>query len=274
MRPAASPSLALVLVAAISVSDTALAQQGGLAPAGQTGIAAKFVIDIELLATAERALDSARKEGLEKTPGYVHRTRGRRLHTMLGDRPDLAVTIEGEDVRGDAPPKTIAIEGLRFSPGQVLLPKAGAVAFENKQTQPLSITDKAGAVLATIAPGETKQVQLATGDHVLSLKEFPFAKSVVKVLNRGATLALNEDTGEVPFTSLVEGDYKLSFWLGTELLHGPTPFVVPRGGQLFMRGTISANDVVTLEKPVDMRAQTLVAPPRPPPAPPPVTPDE
>jgi hypothetical protein len=245
------------------VADAATAQ----APTPQqAGLRGRVAIDVELLATAEWPLDATRLEAL-KTVGHVRRPRGRRLTPALGAIPDLAVVVEGEDVRGEAPPpKTVVFEGMRFSPGQALLTRPGNIAIENRQGQPLTVVDAKGQVLVTLAPGETKQAALTPGDHVISTKEFAFAKGVLKVLERGLALPIND--GEVPFTPVVEGDYQLTFWLGSELLHGPTAFKIARNGLYFIDATISANTVVTVavkDATVQVAIPVGQQPPRPPP---------
>jgi hypothetical protein len=212
----------------------------------KAGIRGRVVVEPELLAATERPVDAIRAEALE-TSAHVRRPRGRRLLPMMAAMPDLAVVIQGEDVRVDSPsPKTVVIEGMRFVPGQVLLTRPGAIAIENRQAQTLTVMGKSGA-LATIAAGETKQVALSSDkeDQVLSLKELPFARAVAKVLDRGLAVPFDAN-GDMPFTPLVEGEYSISFWMGSELLYGPTPFQVKRNRTSYIDATISANSVVTV----------------------------
>ena len=212
----------------------------------KAGIRGRVVVEPELLAATERPIDVIRAEALE-TSAHVRRPRGRRLLPMMAAMPDLAVVIQGEDVRVDSPsPKTIVIEGMRFVPGQVLLTRPGSIAVENRQGQALTVMGKSG-VLATIAAGETKQVALSSDkdDQVLFLKEMPFARAVAKVLDRGLAVPFDAN-GEMPFTSLVEGEYSISFWMGSEILYGPTLFQVKRNHTSYIDATISANSVVTV----------------------------
>jgi len=232
----------------------------------KAGIRGRVIVEPELLAATERAIDDVRAEAL-RTSAHARRPRGRRLQPMMAAIPDLAVVVQGEDVRTEVPPpKTLVVEGMRFVPGQVLLTRPGAIAIENREQVPVTITGKEG-VLATIPPGETKQVNLGADkdDQVLSIKEMPFARAVARVLERGLAVPFDAN-GDVPFIPLVEGEYDLSFWLGSQLLFGPTPFSVKRNGLSYIDATISANTVVTLAvKDASVQVAFPVAPIRTPP---------
>jgi hypothetical protein len=233
----------------------------------ESGIRGRVVVEPELLAATEGAVDEVVAAAL-RTPSYVRRPRGRRVHPVVASLPELQVVLQGEDTRADnAPPKTVVFEGHRFTPPQTLLTRPGPLAVENRHKTPITFT--IGAETTTIGPGETKQLQLAVDKHVLTPKEFPYAKGQVTVLERGIALPV-DDNGDIAFTQLVEGEYNVTVWLGTSLLYQPTPFRLPRGGLSFIDATVSANRVVTVAiKDASLQVAVPVAPIRPPPPPPP-----
>ncbi len=233
----------------------------------ESGIRGRVVVEPELLAATEGPVDEVIAAAL-RTPSYARRPRGRRVHPVVASLPSLQVVLQGEDLRADgAPPKTVVFEGHRFTPPQTLMTRPGALAIENKHATPISFT--IGADTTTIAPGETKQVTLLAGTHVLSPKEFPYAKGQVQVLERGVVLPF-DDNGDIAFMQLVEGEYNVTVWLGTELLYQPTPFRLPRGGLSYIDATVSANRVVTVAiRDASLQVAVPVAPIRPPPPPPP-----
>lgn len=252
--------MSCVLSATVHAQDPAQNKQGG--------VRGRVVVEPALLAATEGPLPEALAAAL-RTTSYVKRPRGRPVARMMGPMPDLQVVIEGEEIRAEAgAPKTIVIEGYRFTPADVLLTRPGPVAIENKQASPVTVLqDK--VVVDTIAPGETKQVTLAAGEHLLSVREMPFALCSTRVLERGMVLPL-DDNGDVPFVPLVDGEYSVSFWLGTERLFQPTAFALARNGLNFIDATVSANRVVTVAiKDASLQVAVPVAPIRqaPPPEP-------
>ena len=234
--PVLSASLAfVVLVGTAAFSQPAEGEK-------EKGIRGRVVVAPELLAAAEWPVDAARGEAL-KTPANVRRPQGRRLQPLMEPLPELLVLVEGEDVRpSNAGPKTIVIEGMRFVPGQMLLPRGGPVAIENKQGQPITVVDGAGKELATLTPGETKQVTMLEGVHELRMRELPYAKASLKVLSRGRSLPVTIE-GDIPLVELIGGEYELSFWLGVSELHR-RPFRVAQNGLVYIDATVSANTVV------------------------------
>ncbi len=210
-------------------------------PSREAGVRGRVVVAPELQAATEIAVDEVRAASM-RTPAHVRRPRGRKIQSMMEPLPALSIVVEGEDVRADnAPPKTIVIEGMRFVPMQVLLTRPGPLAVENRQGQAITILngDKA---LETIAAGETRQVTLPAGTHTLSMRELPYARASVKVLERGRALPY-DDNGDIPFVGLVEGDFQLSFWLGVAELHR-RDFHVSRNGLSYVNATVSGNTVV------------------------------
>ncbi len=240
----------------------------------EAGVRGRIVVAPELQAATELPVDAARAESL-RTPAHVRRARGRKVLPMMEPVPELSIVVEGEDVRADtAPPKTIVLEAMRFVPGQVLLTRPGPLAVENRQGQPITIVD-GDKPLDTIPAGETRQVTLSAGPHVLSMRELPYARANVKVLERGRVLPLDAN-GDIPFVGFVEGDYQLSFWLGVGELHR-REFSVARNGLSYIDGTVSGNTVVDVS--IKDVADRIAAPqpPRPaevatPPQAPPETP--
>lgn len=208
----------------------------------QSSVRGKVVVAPELLAATEWPVDDARAKSM-RTPANVRRPSGRVLAPLTEAVPDVVVVLEGDDVRADtAPPKTLVVEGMRFSPGQALLPRPGPIAIENKQGLPLTIVDQKGATVATIAPGQTQQVSLADGVHTLSMKELPYGVATVRVLAKGRILPFDEN-GEIARTAVDAGDYELSFYLGANELHR-RPLQMGQDGQLYIEATVSANTVV------------------------------
>jgi hypothetical protein len=206
------------------------------------GVRGRVVVAPELLAATEWPVDAARAAAL-RTPANSRRGQGRKLQPMMEALPDIAVVVEGEDVRADTqPPKTIVLEGMRFVPGQALLARPGPIALENKQGIPVTIVDAQKHVLKTLAVGETAQINLPEGLNTLTMKELPYAAASVRVLSRGRFLVV-DDAGELAQVPLSGGDYTLSFYLGANELRRQ-PLQVPENGQLFIDATISANTVV------------------------------
>lgn len=234
--------------------------------AREAGVRGRIIVAPELQAATELPVDKARAESM-RTPAHVRRPRGRKILPMMEPVPELSIVVEGEDVRADnAPPKTIVLEAMRFVPGQVLLTRPGPLAVENRQGQPITILD-GDKPLDTIPVGETRQVTLTAGAHTLSMRELPYARASVKVLERGRVLPLDAN-GDIPFVAFVEGDYQLSFWLGVGELHR-RDFSIARNGLDYIDGTVSGNTVVdvSIKDVADRIAAPMPAPPPPPPAP-------
>lgn len=238
----------------------------------ETGVRGRVVVEPALLAATEGPLEASTAEAL-RTTALVRRPAGRPLRQMTGPMPDLQVVIEGEDLRVEsAPPRTLVVEGHRFTPSQVLLTRPGAVAIENRHATPITVMKGTEAV-AIVAPKETAQVTLTAGEHALSIREMPYARGHARVLERGLTLPIG-DNGDLPFTALVEGEYSVSFWLGTERLYQPTPFKHTRNGLEYIDATVSANRVVTVAiKDASLQVAVPVAPIRAP-APPAPEPEQ
>jgi hypothetical protein len=233
-----------------------------------SGVRGRVVVEPALLAATEGPLDTATVEAL-RTKSLVHRPSGRGMQPLMGPMPDLQVVIEGEDLRVEnAAPRTLVVEGYRFAPSQVLLTRPGAIAVENRHSTPVTIME-GSRVGATIGPRETAQITLAAGEHVLTLREMPYVRGHARVLERGLALPIG-DNGDLPSTSLVEGEYSVSFWLGTERLYQPTPFKHTRNGLEYIDATVSANRVVTVAiRDASLQVAVPVEPVRAPTAPPP-----
>ncbi len=239
----------------------------------EAGVRGHVVVAAELQAATEVVVDDARALSM-RTPAHVRRARGRKIQPLMEPLPELLIVVEGEDVRADnVPPKTVTIKGMRFVPGQVLMTRPGALAVANEQGQTLTI-ESDGKALETIAAGETRQITLPAGVHSLTMRELPYARATVKVLERGRALPL-DGNGDVAFVGFVEGDYQLSFWLGVGELHR-RDFRIARNGLSYIDATVSANTVVDVSikdvgDPVAVPV-TRQPPPRPPPPPPPEEP--
>ena len=231
----------LALVAFTLLVGTSLLAQ---APPSEKarGVRGRVVVAPELLAATEWPVDASRAGAL-RTPANARRGQGRKLQPMTEALPDIAVVVEGDDVRADSqPPKTLVIEGMRFVPGQALLARPGPIAIENKQGIAVTIVDGNRRVLKELGVGETAQITLPEGLNQLAMKELPYAAASVRVLSRGRFLTI-DDAGELAQVPLSGGDYTLSFYLGANELRRQ-PLQVPENGQLFIDATISANTVV------------------------------
>jgi hypothetical protein len=213
-------------------------------PPRESGVRGRVVVEATLLQAKVGPLDRGTSDPL-RTPAQVRRPAGRAVGPMLGQMPELKIVLEGENLRPETPPPpTLVLEGYRFSPSQVLMTRPGPVALENRHTQPITIV-RDGNASAKVGAGETIQIALQAGEHTLTIKEMPYARGFARVLASGHPLQ-REDNGDIRFTPLPEGDYSVSFWLGTELLFRPTSFFHDRNSVQFIEATVSANRVVTV----------------------------
>lgn len=220
-----------------------LAQETPPGQEAQRGIRGRVIVAPELLGATEWPVDATRAAAL-RTPANVRRGQGRRLQPMTEALPDIAVVLEGPNVRPDSlPPRTLVIQGMRFSPGQALLARPGNIAIENKQGIPVTLVDEKGQVLKTLAVGATDQIELREGQHVIGMKELPYAVATVKVLARGRVMPFNDETGDLPLVAVDPDDYTLSFYLGANELFRKA-LSMPDKGVLFIDATISQNTVV------------------------------
>jgi hypothetical protein len=236
---AASAPLVLALVAVSAHADVPR----------EVGLRGRVVVAAELKAAKDWPVDGERAKAL-RTAANVRRARGRPLRPVREPLPALSVVVEGEDVRtAPSPERRLVLEGLRFAPGQALLPRGGPLILENRHDVPLTVVGTRNvdgrsetAVLATLAPGATETVNLADGVHDLTLKEMPFAKATVRVLKQGRLLPVGDD-GMIPLVDLASGDYSLAFFLGAAELRRE-PMTIAPNGLVFIDATISANTVV------------------------------
>jgi hypothetical protein len=213
-------------------------------PPRESGVRGRVVVEGALLDAKVGPLDRATAEAL-RTPAQVRRPVGRVVGPMLGRVPELTIMLEGENLRPETPPPpTLMLEGYRFSPSQVLMTRPGPIALENRHTQPVTIV-RDGKASAKIDAGETIQIALQAGEHTLTIKEMPYARGFVHVREAGHALT-RDDNGDLRFTPLPEGEYSVSFWLGTERLFQPTSFFHDRNSVQFIEATVSANRVVTV----------------------------
>ncbi len=214
----------------------------------QSGIRGRVIIAAELLGATDWPLTdwpaAAERAKALATAGYVRRPQGRALLTMTEPAPDISIVVQGESVPADdVPPKTLVIEGMRFVPSEVLLPRSGKkLKLENKQGVAVTVLDEAGKAVHEIAAGETWEMTPSLGLHSVSLKGMPYATATILVLRNGRFLVLNE-TGELKPLALTGDDYLLSFYFGAEA-KTTTKLKLASGGQLFIDATISANRVV------------------------------
>ncbi len=209
----------------------------------QRGIRGRVIVAPELLGATEWPVDATRAAAL-RTPANVRRGQGRKLQPMTESLPDIAVILEGPNVRPDnLPPRTLVIQGMRFSPGQALLARPGPIAVENKQGIAVTLVDEKGNTLKALGVDETAQISLPEGQHVIAMKELPYAVATVKVLPRGRVISFNDETGDIPLVPIDPDDYTLSFYLGANELFRKA-LSMPDKGVLFIDATISQNTVV------------------------------
>ncbi len=211
-------------------------------PARETGIRGRLVVSPELLAAKEWPVDKVRAEAL-RTPANVRRARGRPVKPMTEARPPISVVVDSEDLRNEPlPPLGVVVEGMRFTPGQLLLPHPGSITVENRQGQSVTIVDQSGKELGTIEAGAKAPVSLGAGKHELSMKELPYARASVTVLAHAKLLPVGAD-GSIPLVEVPGGDYELAFYLGAAELR-TQKLTLPDAGLLFIDATLSENTVV------------------------------
>jgi len=229
-------------LALLSLAFATFAVAASADPPRENGIRGHVVIAPELRAAKEWPVDDARAAAL-RTPANVRRPRGRPINPMTEALPAISVVVDGEDLRNEPPPeRSLVVEGLRFSPGQMLLPRPGPVQIENKQAQPITVVDETGKALGTIAAGATGAVSVSEGKHELSMKELPYARVSVTVLAHGQVLPV-DGNGDIPLVDVPSGDYTLAFYLGAAELR-TQKLKVPGSGFLYIDATMSANTVV------------------------------
>jgi hypothetical protein len=220
--------------------STMIASSTFAEPPREQGLRGRLIVAPELLAAKQWPVDARRADAM-RTPANVRRPLGRAITPMTEPRPELLVVVEGEDVREETPrEQRVVLEGMRFVPGQLLLPRPGSVTIENKQAT--AVTVVSGEVVQKIEPGASGRVSLVPGEHALSVKELPYARATVRVLTQAKILPFDAE-GNMPFVELSGGDYKLAFYLGAAELRTQT-LSVPNNGLLFIDATVSANTVV------------------------------
>ena len=228
--------------APLFVALATLALPASADPPRENGIRGRLVIAPELRDAKEWPVDDVRAAAL-RTPANVRRARGRPIKAMTEALPQISVVVDGEDLRNEpAPERKMLVEGMRFSPGQMLLPRPGPLEIENKQGQAITVIDETGKVLGTIAPGATGSVQVPEGKHELSMKELPYARASVSVLAHGKLLPIEAD-GTIPLVDVPSGEYELAFYLGAAELR-TQKLTLPPSGLLYIDATLSANTVV------------------------------
>jgi hypothetical protein len=213
----------------------------------ERGVAGKVTVAPEWSAAAEWPVDDDRAAAMH-TPARVRVPVGRPLRPLLEPRPELLVVLEGEGVPKDVrPPPTVVVRGMRFEPGQFLLPRPGPVAMNNQHNTPVTIMLDESTVLGTIAPGETTQLDLPEGSHVLRIRELPSAVANANVRRFGRVLSVSP-TGDIAKLDVREGEYVMAVYLGAKSLRAD-PAVVPQQGVLYFSYTVSANGVVDVSLP-------------------------
>lgn len=227
-------SLSLLFVAIA----TTLARADVVVDKQQRGVRGRVVVAPELFTTPVPV--TGERERLLRTPAIVRRALGRPVRPIVEPAPALTVMLEGEFRQLPAESQNIRLEGMRFLPGTLVLPRAMSIQVENRQAQTATIVE-GNVALASIPPGGTVDIPLKTGEHLLSVKELGFATASVRVLDHGHVLPVQN--GEIPLVDIAGGEYTLTFFLGAEPLR-IQPLVVPEGGLLYMDASVSALRVV------------------------------
>lgn len=237
MHKLAFSIVASTLLAA-SLALPALAQEVPLDK--QKGVRGRVVVAPELLST--RVPIEGDRDRLLRRSAIVRRPMGRKPAPLLEDPPALVVMLEGgglPKVEGAALPKLV-FQGMRFSPGSLVVPRPSRVQVENKHGKPITLV--AGSKMsAPIPPGEVGEIELAAGEHLLTVKELDFAAANIRVLERGRPLPVKD--GEIPLVDIPGGSYQLAFFLGAEPLR-IQPITVPERELVYIDATVSALKVV------------------------------
>lgn len=239
-----TPAVVVVALLVALSSERAAAQPEGPTDAmKQHGVRGHIVIAPEIL-TATEWPAGAERERSRATPSRIRRPAGRGVLTpAMEPVPALLIVVEGENARGENPaPAPLRLEGMRFAPGQMLLPRAGPLAIENKQSTRVTIVNKDGDKLVVIEPGQTGVARLKSGEEVITTLELPYARASVRVLERATVLPFDK-AGELSLVRIDGGDYKLAFYLGAKLLLAQ-PIQLFDDRVTFIDATVSAKEVV------------------------------
>lgn len=212
----------------------------------QKGVRGRVVVAPELLSTPVPI--EGERERLLRGTALVRRPMGRKPLPLVENPGDLVVMLEGEGLpkpEGATLPKLV-FSSMRFTPGSIVTARPTRVQIENKQGTPITVESAtaAGAAKSSgpIAPGATGEIDLAAGDHLVTVKELPFASASVRVLDKGRPLPLTAE-GEIPLVDIPGGGYQLTFFLGAEPLR-IQPINVPDRELVFIDATVSALKVV------------------------------
>lgn len=256
-------AVGLVAVALLVRAGVARAEEVPLDK--QIGVRGQVVIAPELLSTPV-PLTGERERRL-RSGAIIRRPLGRKPRPLVEAAPPLVVMLEGDGLRvpeNGALPKLV-LQGMRFSPGGMVIARPTRVQIENKEGIPITVTTGAQST-APIAPGEVGELELRAGVYLLTTRELPFASADVRVLDQGRVLPLKDH--EIPLVAIPGGTYQLTFFFGAEPLR-IQDITVPDRGLVFIDATVSALKVVEVSiKDASMRVAvppTLRAPPDAPP---------
>ncbi len=234
----AKPIAAALLLVVVAVAPAARA-----AEKMDPGVRGKVTLAPEL-ATSEWSM-TAEEEKARRAPARVRRPTGRaELKPLTEPTPELLVVLEGARPGDQVLPRKLVVQGHRFVPGQLLLPKAGDVTIENKMGRKITIVDGQGRALVSLEPGESKAAPLAEGVATLAVEELPYARATVRVLERAKVLPVKQN-GDIDFVPVETGEYKLVVYHGAEAVY-QQPFQLPEDKVFFIEATVSAKAVVTM----------------------------
>ena len=184
----------------------------------QRGVAGHVAVSPELMGATDWPVDEDRAK-TRLTPARVRRPMGRALQSLTEPVPELMVVVQGDATRGAVTPieRRLKLEGMRFTPGQILLPRPGPLTIENRQ---------------------------AVGMITLAVKELPYANASVRVLERSLVLPVNEK-GDIPLTDVPAGDFQLAVYLGANPLR-VQPLQVPEMSVAWIDASVSSKGVVDI----------------------------
>jgi hypothetical protein len=234
---------AQVTAAALAVVVLALAPAARAAGKEEPGVRGKLTLAPEL-STAEWSM-SADEEKARRAPARVRRPTGRgELKPLSEPTPELLIVLDGARPGEQAVPRKLVVQGHRFVPGQLLLPKAGDVTIENKMGRKITIIDGQGRALVALEPGEAKAAPLGEGLATLAVEELPYARATVRVLERAKVLPVQKN-GDIDFVPVESGEYKLVVYHGAEPVF-QQPFQLPEDKIFFIDASVTAKAVVTI----------------------------
>jgi hypothetical protein len=214
-------------------------------PPMQRGVAGHITVSPELMGATDWPVDDDRAK-TRLTAARVRRPMGRAIQPLTEPVPELMVVVQGDATRGAVTPleRKLKLEGMRFTPGQILLPRPGPITIENRQAVAVTLVDGNGRDVVRIEAGKSATANLTAGMITLAVKELPYANASVRVLERSRVLPVNEK-GDIPLTDVPAGDFQLAVYLGANPLR-VQPLQVPEMSVAWIDASVSAKGVVDI----------------------------